>query len=160
VQALRRPVCCYRMYTDRRFQTTMDFLTAGGLCLPCQPHTKGANAPNHTLIMYSGVQRVSTEMVPPGSARCCGIPQALTVRREMPGEDCRAPFSSNRRERSPQQKKLAGLDKVSSLETIEIHPTRKIRTVKLGLVNSRVPLLIHQHRHLATKHIEDAQLDF
>ena len=48
------------------------------------------------------------------------------------------------------QKQLLRGDKVSRLQPVEVHPTREIRTVKLDLVNSRVPLLIHQHGHFAS----------
>ncbi len=43
-----------------------------------------------------------------------------------------------------QQKESLRGREVSSLQSVEIHTTRKIRTVELDLVNSRVLPLIHQ----------------
>jgi hypothetical protein len=54
-------------------------------------------------------------------------------------------------EPSPDQKELTGLDELSRLQPVEVHTTRKIRTlpagqagVELDLVNSRVHPRIHQ----------------
>jgi hypothetical protein len=46
---------------------------------------------------------------------------------------------------------------VPRLQTVEVHPTRKVCAVKLHFVNSRIQPLIHEHGHLTTEHIEDAQ---
>jgi hypothetical protein len=52
------------------------------------------------------------------------------------------------------------LNEVSCLQSVEVHSTRKVRTlpagqagVKLDLVNSRVPSVIQEHEHLPTKHV-------
>jgi hypothetical protein len=49
-------------------------------------------------------------------------------------------------ERLSQKQQWFCLREISLLQSVEMHSTRKFRTVTLDLVNSRFPFLIHQHR--------------
>ena len=47
------------------------------------------------------------------------------------------------------------LNEIPRLKSVEVHTARKIRTIELHFVDSRISLLIHQHRHLTTEDVID-----